>query len=136
MYARRQLRLALRAGAGWNFRHPFVRGSWPPPRPVITHHAKRRQCRGARQLRARCRVLFPKFGLFRKRMGSCREKSCTFFVDFCRPAATVFRTEGVWNRESIMIVESPDGVLLTDFNVGQSIKIYSNNQNLFKLFNF
>ena len=68
-YAMRQLRLTLRAGAGWNYRHPLCPRE-PADPPPVTHRAERRQLRGAQQLRARCEGLFPKFGQFRKRMGS------------------------------------------------------------------
>jgi len=76
-YAMRQLRLTLRAEAGWNARHPLCPRD-PADPPPETHRAERRQLRGARQLRAPAKDgLFPKFGQFRKRMGSWCEKTCT-----------------------------------------------------------
>jgi len=56
-------------------RHPLCPRE-PAEPPPVTHRAERRQLRGARQLRARCEGLFPKFGQFRKkRMGSWCEKN-------------------------------------------------------------
>ena len=41
----------------------------PAEPPPVNHRAERRQLRGARQLRARCEGLFPKFGQFRETYG-------------------------------------------------------------------